>query len=928
MLVLGYLNLIPGLLKAQAPEQDCFNAINVCTQSFSQADAFSGFGAINEIPVGAGCLQNGEVNSVWYAFTIFQAGNLTLQLNPLNLNDDYDFAIYNLTNDSCSGIAQGLNLPVRCNYSASPGSTGLSNGASLTTSGTSDPNQLAPLSVTAGETYVMVVSNFTSSQTGYSIDFGGSASVVDQQNPHMAGVDIDGSCNPSRVFIDFTEQIECASIAADGSDFTLSGPSPETIVAANSVGCTPEGYCTRIRLTFSNSLSATGNHIVTAGVGSDGNTILDRCGNALNAGANENFNVQFLGPELIADGVVNSDCGQETGSATVDIIGGTGPFNYEWNTTPTQYGMSATDLPPGFWVCTVTDANGCEDSQMMPVEGEGEPEVTTVSTSPVTCNGISDGQAEIDITGNGPFNVAWGGYPNLSGTSATGLSGGSVVLTITDNSGCSVNHVVNISIPPSLSTPVSSVNPNCNQSDGEMIVQASGGTEPYTFNWSHDANLNNDSALGLPAGIYNVTVTDSNGCFATAQAVLVDNFAPNATIGASTPDCGQNSGSAMVLPTNGTPPYTFLWNDPAGQTTQTATGLVEGDYFVTITDAGGCVQIISVKIDEVAKPEASYVATDATCGVNDGTVDITVTGGVVPYTYVWNTHPNYSNANETTLWADSYNVTVVDSIGCVTSVQFEVEQELPTSEIFTENDCQDHLFEFRHTTTSMATDFFWDFGDGNTSTDSVAYHYYSTPGSYNVTLQLLNGCLPDEATSTSTVYPMPEPSYTVEPEVVTTRIDAEFTYTGTPGAQYIWDLGDGTGSTMVNPTGDYPFEGDYPITLTVTTEHGCVTTIQDNLRVELAPALFFPNAFVPNGTFKNSRYRIGGIGLTSIEFVIMDRWGSEMYFSTSPDQVMNDGWDGYYKGSPAPPGVYAYRVKASFFEGTKFEDTGTITLLR
>jgi hypothetical protein len=173
-----------------------------------------------------------------------------LQLNPLNLNDDYDFAIYDVTNDSCSGIELGLNLPVRFSYSSAPGSTGLSNGASITTASTSDPNQLAPIATLVGQTYAMVVANFTSSQTGYSIDFGGTASVEDSENPQLTGVDIDGACNPDRVFIDFSAQIECASIASDGSDFVLTGPGGETITSANSVACTPEGYATRLRLIF------------------------------------------------------------------------------------------------------------------------------------------------------------------------------------------------------------------------------------------------------------------------------------------------------------------------------------------------------------------------------------------------------------------------------------------------------------------------------------------------------------------------------------------------------------------------------------------------------------------------------------------------------------------------------------------------------
>ncbi|MFT4681887.1 MAG: PKD repeat protein [Flavobacteriales bacterium] len=126
------------------------------------------------------------------------------------------------------------------------------------------------------------------------------------------------------------------------------------------------------------------------------------------------------------------------------------------------------------------------------------------------------------------------------------------------------------------------------------------------------------------------------------------------------------------------------------------------------------------------------------------------------------------------------------------------------------------------------------------------------------------------------VLPMPEPSYVVSPEVVTTRIDAEFTYTGTDGVAYDWELGYGAESTMIHPVGEYKIEGVYPISLTVTSEHNCVTIIEDELTVELAPALFVPNALVPNGSWANRHYRVGGVGLTTIEFVITDRWGTEI----------------------------------------------------
>ena len=143
-------------------QQDCFDAITVCSNSYTQNSSFVGVGSISEIPTGSSCLGNGEANSVWYIFTIISPGDLTFQLTPNVATDDYDFAVYDLTTDSCSGIVNGTNTAVSCNYSATTGATGLSTGFTQTSAGSSNPNQNAPLTVSAGQTYALMVSNFTS----------------------------------------------------------------------------------------------------------------------------------------------------------------------------------------------------------------------------------------------------------------------------------------------------------------------------------------------------------------------------------------------------------------------------------------------------------------------------------------------------------------------------------------------------------------------------------------------------------------------------------------------------------------------------------------------------------------------------------------------------------------------------------------------
>ena len=167
--------------KLTLAQQDCLDATFLCSSSFTQNNSYTGVGSEQEVAPGATCLGNGEVNSAWYRFTVNTSGSLNFQINPFNPNDDYDFALFDLTNDSCSGILAGTTAPVSCNYSSSPGATGLSNGSSGNNNGSSGTNQNAQINVQSGGSYALLISNFTASQNGYSIDFGGTALIGDNQ---------------------------------------------------------------------------------------------------------------------------------------------------------------------------------------------------------------------------------------------------------------------------------------------------------------------------------------------------------------------------------------------------------------------------------------------------------------------------------------------------------------------------------------------------------------------------------------------------------------------------------------------------------------------------------------------------------------------------------------------------------------------------
>ena len=207
---------------------DCSGAIQLCEDVYTEANATSTFGTIFE-PTGA-CNNGAETSSMWYTFTVTQSGNMGFVLDPSDIDADYDWGMFNITDNGCAGIMNGTSPEVSCNsyglfFGSGPTGISTANGGTGNSNGPGDlngPTFNGDLNVTAGQTYALVVMNWSNSASGYTIDFSNStASLFDDINPTIINVTTD--CNNPGVVVEFDENLVTTSIQP--VDFQLTGPS-------------------------------------------------------------------------------------------------------------------------------------------------------------------------------------------------------------------------------------------------------------------------------------------------------------------------------------------------------------------------------------------------------------------------------------------------------------------------------------------------------------------------------------------------------------------------------------------------------------------------------------------------------------------------------------------------------------------------------
>ncbi|MFN8229583.1 MAG: gliding motility-associated C-terminal domain-containing protein [Bacteroidia bacterium] len=454
--------------------------------------------------------------------------------------------------------------------------------------------------------------------------------------------------------------------------------------------------------------------------------------------------------------IINTNCGQANGSATVSASGGAGGYVYQWSSNPSFTNAVISSVVSGAYTVNVQDVNGCNVSAIATINDIQGPTILTQSSSSVICNGQTNGTAAVTATGNvNPVTYLWS-YLAQTTSSVNNLPFGLHSVTVKDGANCITSATFNIVQPTQVVTAIGGfTNVTCSgANNGMATVLVNGGNPGYTYSWTPSANTSSLLTNAAP-GIYTVVVMDINNCPSSSTVNLTQ---PNPLLITTNTviniNCnGGNNGSVNTTISGGTPIYNLVWA-PAQPTNPIITNLTAGTYSLVVTDAQTC---STTAVYNITEPSALVVSststTQATClPFNNGTASVSINGGSSPYGYSWNTPSPQLSANAASLSPGSWVLTTTDSKGCVITATAIITAAALPSLVATSSNilCNGQANGSASVTASGVAPFTYSWSPNNQTSANING---LTPGTYTAQLTDANGC----KTYTSVLITQPAP---------------------------------------------------------------------------------------------------------------------------------------------------------------------------
>lgn len=629
--------------------------------------------------------------------------------------------------------------------------------------------------------------------------------------------------------------------------------------------------------------------------------------------------------------------GEADGKITLSAVGGAGGYDYSiTGGAPYGDGAGFAGLSAGIYQIAVQDDNGCEWTENYELT---EPDVLQFTASitsnyngeDVSCYLENDGVITVVPTGGTQPYVydINGGIPVIMlapNGEIPGLTAGSYTIVISDLNNCPATGTVDLVLSDPEELLISDIqivsNVSCfGESDGSLIISATGGTGNYTYNAGSSYPTFNTSpytVTGMAAGSYNITVEDENGCFTAVSNVNITTPAELiVTVIPSNLGCnGDESGSASLNITGGFPNFDYSWSN--GQNTDVATDLPAGSYSITVTDANNC---SDTETFDITQPVPITQALDVDC-FGDATGEILVTindpNPISNYSYSWDDPAFQTNALAVNLTAGTYTVYVSDQFDCILTATDSILQ--PDSlGVFVEHTslCQYTPFATAvvHASGGIEPyDYDWSTLEQTTSITIL------NDGSYSVTVTDDSGC---QSTHDFVIDPL------LEMEVTFTVVDAS--------------CADNTDGVIIpTVTGGYPpFDFEWsnyttePInggvgagiySVDIYDSHGCLLTDAAVVGADPSTCLEVYTGFTPNGDENNDYWHIGNIELYPDALVeVFNRWGDRVFAGKRYTNAWDGAWNGMYNNNPLPSATYYYVITLNNGESPY---KGTVTIVR
>ncbi len=493
--------------------------------------------------------------------------------------------------------------------------------------------------------------------------------------------------------------------------------------------------------------------------------------------------------QLVATAAISPTSCSIGGSANAVVAGGTAPYSYLWDNG--QSAQVSTGLTSGAHLVTITDNNGCRLIYTVAIPNGCVCGIVVTNTiTQASCTNTCDGAIQIGLTNaNGQIRYTWNNGRTTQNVS--GLCPNTYILTVTDANNCTatVNNLV-INNPAPIISVISTTNASCNGTDGRATISLTGGTNPYTFNWSNGQQ--SSTASGLNAGVYPIIATDANGCSVVRAATvgLSNSLAVTNPVVVQNASCFGVANGAAFISAAGANNISYLWSN--GEATSSASALPGGVSTITVSSAGGCVATRTVTINSPSQIVLNLISTQLNCVPNTGAIAAIVSGGSGSgYQFNWSN--GQSGTTISGLNSGQYSLSVTDGNNCAAVSTTNISIATPPLVVLTHTNPTCNTLADISATISPAGNytFLWSNGSTTQNLSGIAGGIYQ--------LEVRNGnCVTTVRDTVPTASPI-DINFSVTLPTNPQTQDGSLSATasnGTAPFSYVWNTG-ATGSVLV-----------------------------------------------------------------------------------------------------------------------------------